>query len=566
MKGRGKLELLAIFLTMGLWLNAGVRREIQSWYIQNYENKAMFLKVPIRGTRQIVHVRASGSRLDPESVTRSLLFKVGDQVRITEVNFRGHSVRFKIASVDLVREGEIEFLFRQQLKDDFPQRGTFDVTLQATLTEGLLYTDIDSAKQEFIQSQFDQFVQQLARSNNTSSDFVVKIMGENIPGYQALKEEANETKSQLQKAQQDLQAEKKIKLHMESEVNRLEKQSDQIHSELTALEAERNKLLTEIDRLSTNYQNQMKKLVETLNLKTSSATSLEAQVEVLNESIGTIRNQQLSRAREVTKLSEQVAALEKTNQELSQDLKQAQDEKEKLWGDFSALTSNRQSLEARYIETKRENEQLQNSALLNTSFNLKKRVERREENEFQLADLYLLSQRIGTLEVQIPPLSGTVHPLRFTADSPDTVKFSEEERKIYELLGETFQIETAWETSSSDLKIVLLNMDAAQSVSPRKSIEWPWMFQGEIAQPERVALTVHLISSEGSRIFLGSQDFSVSPGQMMARLRSSISPVSLLAGALVGLVVFGILFGFRGRSHSPSKTDTSRRLVVEKKL
>ena len=182
-----------MFLTMGLWLHAGVRRDIQSSYIQNYENKAMFLKVPIRGRRQIIQVSVSGSRLDPASITAPLRFKVGDQVRITEVNFRGDSVRFKLSSLEFTRESELEFRFRQDLQDHFPQRGAFDITLKATLTEGLSYTDIESARQEFIEGEFDQFVEQLALSNNTSYDFVVTVLRDTIPDYQALRLEADQT-------------------------------------------------------------------------------------------------------------------------------------------------------------------------------------------------------------------------------------------------------------------------------------------------------------------------------------------------------------------------------------
>jgi len=78
------LKLFVIFFSMSLWLNAGVRREIENRYVQNYENKALFLKIPIRGRRQIVHVSDTRPTLDPGSAASPLLFKVGDQVRITD--------------------------------------------------------------------------------------------------------------------------------------------------------------------------------------------------------------------------------------------------------------------------------------------------------------------------------------------------------------------------------------------------------------------------------------------------------------------------------------------------
>ena len=146
-RSRRGLKLLAIFFSMNLWLSAGVRREIENWYVQNYENKALFLKIPVRGQRQIVYVGDTQPTLDPGSASSPLRFKVGDHVRITDVSFRNDSVRFKIASLEASGVGEIAFEFPRQLEQDFSQRGNFDVTLEATLTEGLSYTDIDSAKE-----------------------------------------------------------------------------------------------------------------------------------------------------------------------------------------------------------------------------------------------------------------------------------------------------------------------------------------------------------------------------------------------------------------------------------
>ena len=385
MKGQREAGLGVMFLTMSLWLHAGVRQDIQRSYIQSYQNKAMFLKVPVRGTRQVIHVRVSGSRLDPVSVTDPLRFKVGDQVRITEVEFRGDAVRFKVSSLDLNGKSELEFRFRKDLQDHFPQRGAFDITLKATLTEGLSYTDIESARHEFIEGEFDQFVEQLARSNNTSSDFVVTVLRDRIPDYQALRLEMDETKSMLQKAEEDLQQEKRSRLQVESEFTRLEGQLGQGRSELDRLEDERKTLMAETDRLSRDYENQVKRLIETLNIKTSSASSLEAQVEVLNDSLGTFRNERLTRAREIQGLNEQLSGLGEMNRALSEDMERVQGEKAKLWDDFSVLTSNRQGLEGRYAELLQENEQLQNASLLDDSFSLKRRIERREENEFQIA-------------------------------------------------------------------------------------------------------------------------------------------------------------------------------------
>jgi len=552
-RSRRGLKLLAIFFSMNLWLSAGVRREIENWYVQNYENKALFLKIPVRGQRQIVYVGDTQPILDPGSASSPLLFKVGDQVRITDVSFRNDSVRFKIASLEASGVGEIAFEFPRQLEQDFSQRGNFDVTLEATLTEGLSYTDIDSAKEEFIKNQFDQFVQQLARSNNTSNEFVMTTLGEKIPAYRL-------TTSKLQEVEQILLEETAARQQIQSDVAHLRVELAQTKTQLSTLQSEQDGLLKEIAsaerqnaafrKSAQDHEQQIASLVKNLNLKSSSATSLSAQVKVLNDSIDTLQQEQMSRARALLDTRAQLAQHQESNQKLSQELQKTQKERDRVWDDLRLLTSNRKSLEARYLEVKRENEKFEDTSLLANSLSFKRRIENREEGVFQLADLYLLDQLIATLEIQVPPHAGTVHPVRLEVKSPDIVKFAEEEREVYEILGETLKFRTSWQTRSDNLKIVLLDKEPLQTVGPREKIEWPWMFQGDISQPEQVSLITHLVSPDGVEIFLGSQDFMVSPGQMLVRLRHSFSLISLLAGVVLALAALGIVFTFRKRSQN----------------
>ncbi|MDA2926519.1 hypothetical protein MYX78_04685 [Acidobacteria bacterium AH-259-G07] len=575
----GKLQLLGLFLSLGLWLNAGVRREVKDWYVQKYENKAMFLKVPIRGEQQMVYVRNTGPVLDRRTGNLSLLFKVGDQVRITKVDFKGGSVRFQIASVDLRRESEIIFQFPQQLREGFPQRASFDAALEATLTEGLSYTDIDSAKEKFIKTEFEQLVQHLARSSNTSIDFVFRTLAEKMPDYRLLKDEANEAKSGLQKVEQALREEMKTREQVQAQLGRLKRDLNRAETGLAGLRAERDELSEEVKSLrqqidqlrssSGDYEHQIKNLVENLNLKEASTESLGKQVQVLNNSINSLRQDRINFSRKLDDANKQLEDLKKRNEKLSEDLKQTQGEKERLWEDFRTLTSNRKGLEAGYIETKREKEALENTALLSSSLRLERKLEKREQGAFQMAFLYLLTKRVGTFEIEVPEYPGKTYRVRFFVDSPDTVKFSAEERKLYEVLGEKFKIETTWQSSSDNLKMVLLNTEAIQDVGSRESVEWLWLFQGEISQPERVSLIAYLVNSDRRKIFLGSQDFTLKPGELLVRLRHSISPVSLLAGAVLAIAVFGLVFGFGRRSHSSTQKaprETPRDVVLQKKL
>ena len=565
-----ELSLLVVLLAASSWLGAAVLKEVANSYVQTYENKAIFLKVPIQGQRQLVHVRRNRPSLG--AGTGSLLFKVGEQVRITDVGFRGDSVRFKITSVDARTQAEIIFQFPQPLVTDFPQRAAFDAALAATLTEGLSYAEIDTAKEQFIEAEFGRFLGRLARASDTSQDFVRKALTRNMPDYESLTNETDVVRTELEDVQRVLDREKTARQKAETELNRSRREQGELRSERDNLSERLKSLQREMELLkksSQSHERQIKELVQSLNVKDSSSETLGNQVQILRESVESLGQQRMEASRKLGDANRELLDLRGQNERLSGELSEVSDERESLWGDFRTLTSNRKGLEARYMDLKREKETLQTRELLEDSLTLEKRLETREEGTLQLADLYLLSRKIATFEVQIPRFPGNVYTVRFAAQSPDTVKFSKEERELYEALGDQFRIGTEWQSGSGRLKMLLLNQEPLQTVGARESAHWPWLFQGELTEPEGVSLVVYMLDSEGQKIILGSQDFTLQPGQMVARFRQSFSVVSMAAGAALGMLVFGFVFGFGRRSRPVEKSaprSRPRNVVVQKKL
>ena len=535
------------------------------------------MKLPVHGDSQTIHVRRAGARLDAATAASPLLFQVGEQVRIQKLNFSNDSIRFEISSIDVTRKARLIFRFTQKLADDFPQRGAFDVALEATLTEGLSYAEIDTAKVSFIQSQFKGFVQQSARANNTDNEFVMEVVGGEIPSVRSMKQQAESTATQLEQVEENLEKERSTRRQLEEQLNRSQQELAQTSAQLSTASQERDRLSAEVGRVqeqvndvqrgNQDYEKQIKDLITDLNFKTSSSSSLGAQVQVLNESVKTLRQEQATRVREVSTLRQTVTDLRLRNDKLSEALDKAEGERDKLWKDFGILTSNRKGLEARYIDARDKNEKLQTALSLEGGFQLKNRMEARDQGQVRVADLYLLNQRLGTFVMERSPSSGSVHPVSFSADSPDKVRFSDQERALYESLGGQLTIETEWQSPSGRLNMVLLEKEAVQTVSPREQISWPWMFQGELGEPETVSLLMYLITSEGRRIFLGSQDLVAQPGGLMAQLRNALSPLSLGIGALLGTVFVGLVFGLRrSKPAAPKEPERRRNLVVQKKL
>ncbi|MGW8181097.1 MAG: sigma factor-like helix-turn-helix DNA-binding protein [bacterium] len=135
------VSLLLVFLAIGSVAYSGVSKEMETYYTQTYLNKAIFLKVPVRGDRQTVYVLERGSSLDQSSLGEPLRFKVGEQVRITGLSFKDSSIEFRVSSLDTARKGTVIFRFRNPLRHSFVSRPSFDAALEDSFTEGLSYQE-----------------------------------------------------------------------------------------------------------------------------------------------------------------------------------------------------------------------------------------------------------------------------------------------------------------------------------------------------------------------------------------------------------------------------------------
>lgn len=568
---------LPVFLLLGsLWVTAGVRKEIENLYLQKYKNKAIFLKVPVRGVRQVLFVTESGVNLDRTNAAEPVAFKVGDQVRITDLSFKDDQIRFKIAAVDLTRESELWFQFDSVLRPEFFQQKAFDAALAATLTEGLHYAEIDSAKEKFIQDQFDQLIRQFAATTGTSTEFVIKAISEKNPEHQAAKKEAADAVARLQDVSKELGQATRARREAESQVLQLRSELSQTRSALETGREERQRLITQRDswqqqvaqlqQRNQEHERQVNELIKSLNVKTTAHADLGKRVEALSSSIDNLKTERTNLSQKLEQVGKELEKYRKTSEDVAASLKQAQADNTRLTADLRALTSNRNSLEARYLSTRKQKEILERAAALRRALRLEKKVEEQKEGLVQVGELYLLNQKVGAWEVTVPRTTGKVYPVRFSVLSPDTVQFSQRERELYEALGQKFKVETGWVTASDRLKSVLVEGKTLREVAPREKTEWAWLIDGEIVQPERAVLRISLINADGQTITLDPQEFMVNPSGIVAQLRHYFSPISLAAGALLGVLGFGLIFGFRSRSRAVGPGGRTEAYVAPKKL
>src|SRR5262245_14125696 len=144
---RSVLWVVLVLLTAQVGV-AGISRTLQEQYRRRYQNKALFLKVPIFSER---HHIAIGSRLPQPSPSTPPRFKVGDQVRILGIDFGGDEIKFHVGAIAGGVTSEILFKFDGDLAEEFPNRDQFEAALGATFTEGLRYSDLEDAKKGYVE-------------------------------------------------------------------------------------------------------------------------------------------------------------------------------------------------------------------------------------------------------------------------------------------------------------------------------------------------------------------------------------------------------------------------------
>ena len=561
-----------------------VGREIRDEYVQRFENKAVFLKIPVRGLQQVVHVLDSGAKLDRGNLNQPVSFKVGDQVRIIDVNFRDDRVRFRFSSVDTTREGSLEFRFPAPTQQAFPQRENFEKSLASSLTEGLSYKELESAKGEFIRGQVKTLVREFAATTNTPDDVVLRTIVEDSPQYQALERESSQIQQKNQVLDRDVSRLGRASREQRARIADMTVELDRLRTQVRELERDENlaaRTRQSLEGQLKDAQVKMNELLGSLNLKAASNSELDNRMQSLSAGIESARREREKLSEELAQARADLNEREQANSKLTGDLMKVRDRNQRLSSELRSLTSNKDSIQSQFLQAKRQSDALEMASRLSAGLRLERSFQEREGRPLEIADLYLLSKRIGRLEIETPEHPGQICRIKFLMESPDRVEFQEEERVLFDSLGETFKIEPSWSFTGDRLRAVLMEGEPAREAKPREAVEWTWILEGEISEPERAQLRVLFVNSDDQKISLDPHEFYLTPPGLMFYLIRSFSPVSLGAGVFLGLIFAGVAGLFRRRSPSkpsrrskpskrrptqPAPEKPDREYVIKKRL
>jgi predicted nucleic acid-binding Zn-ribbon protein len=561
-----------------------VGREIRDEYVQRFENKAVFLKVPVRGLQQVVHVLDSGAKLDRGNLNQPVSFKVGDQVRIIDVNFRDKMVRFRFSSVDTTREGSLEFRFPTATQQTFRQRENFERSLASSLTEGLSYKELESAKGEFIRGQVKTLVREFATTTNTPDEVVLRTIVEDSPQYQALEREFSQIRQKNQTLDRDVSRLGRASREQRARIADMTVELDRLRTQVRELERDQNlaaRTRQSLEGKLKDAQVKMSELLGSLNLKAASNTELDNRMQSLSAGIESARRKRVQLSEELAQARADLNEREQANSTLTVDLKKVRDRNRRLSSELRSLTSNKDSIQSQFLQAKRQSDALEMASRLSAGLRLERSFQELEGRPLEIADLYLLSKRVGRFEIETPDHPGQICRIKFLMESPDRVEFQEEERVLFDSLGERFKIEPSWSFAGDRLRAVLMEGEAAREAKPREAVEWSWILEGEISEPERAQLRILFLNSDDQKISLDPHEFYLTPPGLMSYLIRSFSPVSLGSGIFLGLVFAGVAGLFRRRSSSksfkpskpskrrptrPAPEKPDREYVIKKKL
>ena len=581
------IRILAVILLLAAapTLQAGVRREIQDQYVRQYVNRTFFLQIPIYGARQELLVRPGGVTPFSGPSETGLTFKVGEQVRVTQIKFAGQEIRLETSSVDLSRQNEVVFRFPTQLEDNFSQRPLFDTALDKVFTQGLSNQEIDNARQAYLKREFGRLVREMANTTGSSRDFVVRSISGEIPALEQSRQRASRAESQLEGLRSQLEDESRRRQQAESSLRQVRSQNADNESAVDSLKLERETLIEEktalkrdVNRLrssSEEYKKQIQDMASALNVRTSSADDLGRSLTRLNKTVENLKAERDRLSGEVEKAHTDLEEKTQENQELASDLSRAQSQRNKLRRDLRSLTSDRKSLSSRFIETRNAKENLETVLALSNALRLDPRTEEREEGSFVMADLLLQERKIGTLQIQQPVQPGQSYSVSFSLDSPDTVQLTPEERKLRDALGESLKLEIGWRSSSQDLSISLSEGDAQREVAPRESIQWDWRFEGDVSQLQQATLVTRLVAASGEKIPLSELRFDIHPAGLAGTVSQSFNLTWLVVGALLGMLAMLPVLFLRSKARPAHRRPIARpktpspgeeRYVTQKKF
>jgi predicted nuclease with TOPRIM domain len=546
---------------------AGISRAVQDEYRRAYENKALFLKIPVFSEKQMLFIIGRGIR--PEQPTASApRFKVGDQVRILALDFGRDEIRFKVSGIQGAVPAEIIFKFDGDLLDHFPNRQAFDTALAATFTEGLKYSDVEEAKRGYVEQEFESHVREIASTTGTSREFVLKSLTSRVPAYQDalrdienLKNRSQEMTGQLTQAQAENRRQESELKQQQAELTRLKNLNASLQEKIDSSSTQLGRVSDELKAArgaTQTYQSQLTNLQRSLNLKVDENRDLASQIGDLAQVTRKLQKDNEALTGQNASLRSTIETLETNSKRLSGEVEDLKAANGKMRETIETLSSKEDSLARQYLQLKKTKESLEDIRHSVESLNTQI-VEEKSERGFRISKirLYLRNIPLGTLESRLPEYlthnqsqAGEAH---LTTESIDYVRVSPEERQLLRSLGERLKVGVKLSSPESSFEVRPEKDGPVQEIGERDSATWRWSIVNRGTQDTRLQLNLYLVNKNSDEVSVLKEEHLVLSSSVVRQVRNYLQPIPMGLGAVIGFLLFAIVGAFRKgkKSHLP---------------
>ncbi len=544
---------------------AGVSRVIQDKYRRQFENKALFLKVPIFSEKHIIQIRGRAVSSDRGPDSGAPRFKVGDQVRITALEFGGDEIRFKLAAISGGGISEIVFKFEANLQENFPNSDVFDNALQMTFTEGLKYADLEEAKKGYVEDQFERTVREMATTSGSSRETVLKSLAPRLPAYQDAMRDIDNLKGRNQELTAQIAQQQGENRKLDGELKSQTAEVTRLRAANQALQDKIDNSTSQLSRLGDDlrnarganqgYQKELANLQRSLNIKVDANRDLGAQISDLALAMKRVQKENETLETQGNTLRATLERIQSEKAKLSGELEDSKNTNRKLRETIEILTSKEDSLARQYLDLKKKKEIL--DTVLQSIENLHTRVlEEKVEGgwSFGKARVFLKELPIGVFEWRLPSRLSSgekqTGEATFSAESIDYVKVSADERVILRSLGDRLKMQVKLQTTAPSFDVKTDKEGATQEIGERDSASWRWTITNNGTQDARLALGARFITRNSDEVPLLHREQPVASSSVVRQVRDYLQPIPLAVGAVLGFLVFGILGIFRRSRHS----------------
>lgn len=562
--------LLTIALTLyALPAHAGVSREIQERYRQKYENKALFLRIPIFADR--AYMLISGRTFRPERLAADVppRFKVAEQVRVLGLDFGRDEIKFKLGAIGGPALAELIFKFDAELQEKFPNSDVFDAALQGAFSEGLKFSDLEEARRTHAQEQFERAIAEIAGASGSNRETVLGFIAPQVPAYQDavrdvenLKKKSQELAAQIQRLQaenRDLQSGLRAG---EAEVARLRSLSASLQEKIETTTSQLARIREDLRAAQgerAGYQKEIANLQRSLRLKSDAGRDPGAQLVEIAQAAQKLQKDREELESRNNALQAELDAARAANAKLSGEVEELDADLRKMRETIAALTSREDSLARRYLDLQRTKENLE-TLKLSVAGLQSQVVEERSEGALRTGkvDIFLGDVHLGVLEWKLPAFIAAQESagaeVSFTAESIDYVRVAPPERALLQSLGEPLKVQVALAARSGAMEVTPGQSAALQTIGERDTAVWKWQVSNRGGEDARLVLAAGLINKNGDEIPLWKSDQPVLSSSVVRRIRGYLQPAGIAVGVLVGLLMCAIASIFRrpGKAAAPA--------------